>query len=341
MSDAIIAKAKSIYGKRLTSEDYNNLLHRSGVSGVVAYLKTTDRYRSTFANVNETQIHRGQVEQLLSKELFELYRRLCKFMSANKSSFCNYMIKELEAKQIVTALTFIKARAAEDYILEMPAYLMNYLSFDLMKLSRARDYRGLLEVLADTPYYKVLRPYLSGSNADRNINECAVALYAWYIKWAFKAIEREYKGSEAKALKEIFLRQADLSNITMCYRRKSLFKEDSEEIKRALTDYHCLVAPAALDEILAMPDADQRLLALLKSKYFKNRIECDPQDLETAVRRYRYSFCKRQLTFSKNGTMALYSLMELCEAERSNLQIIIESARYDRTPEETEKLLVM
>ena len=63
MANAITAKARAIYGKRLTKEDYNNLLHKRGVSGVVAYLKTTEKYRATFANVNETTIHRGQVEQ--------------------------------------------------------------------------------------------------------------------------------------------------------------------------------------------------------------------------------------------------------------------------------------
>ena len=339
MADAIIAKAKSIYGKRLTSEDYNNLLHRGGVSGVVAYLKTTERYRSTFANVNETQIHRGQVEQLLSKELFELYRKLCKFMTADKSSFCHYKIKELEIRQIVAVLTYIKARAADEYIIEMPAYIMGHLSFDLMKLSKAKDFREIPDVLIDTPYYKVIKPYLTAPVTD--INECAVALYAWYIKWAFKAIDKEYKGAQAKSLKEIFLRQADLSNIMMCYRKKSLFNEDAEEIKKSLNSYHYLVTPELLDGILSQPDADKRLLALLKKVYFKNKVECDPQNLETAVRKYRYSYYKKQLSFSRNGTIALYSLMCLCEIERNNLQTIIESARYNRAPEETEKLLVM
>lgn len=339
MADAIIAKAKSIYGKRLTPEDYNNLLHRGGVSGVVAYLKTTERYRSTFANVNETQIHRGQVEQLLSKELFELYRRLCKFMSVDKNSFCNYIIKESEIRQIVSVMTYINARAADRYIIEMPAYLMGHLSFDLMKLSMVRGFRELLEVLSSTPYYKVLRPYLSGGSAD--INECAVALYAWYIKWAFKAIEKEYKGEQAKSLKEIFLRKADMSNIVMCYRKKSLFNEDAEEIKKSLNSHYYHVTPAVLDGILSQPDADKRLLALLKKIYFKNKIECDPKNLEYAIRRYQYNFCKKQLSFSQNGTMALYSLMGLCEVERTNLQTIIESARYNRAPEETEKLLVI
>ncbi len=161
MADAITAKARAIYGKRLTKEDYNNLLHKSGVSGVVAYLKTTEKYRSAFANVNETQIHRGQVEQILEKQVFELYSKLCRFMSADKDSFCGYLIKELEIKQIVSALMHISVNLKDGYLLEMPAYLMGHLSFDLMKLSRASSYKEVLEVISDTPYYKVLKPLLN------------------------------------------------------------------------------------------------------------------------------------------------------------------------------------
>lgn len=339
MADAIIAKARSIYGKRLTAEDYNNLLHKGNVSGVVSYLKDTERYRKVFANINESQIHRGQVEQLLSKEVFELYLRLCRFMSADKSSFCNYLIKETEIKQIISALMYINAGSADGYLLEMPVYIMDYISFDMMKLSKASDYGQVLEVLADTPYYKVLKPVLS-SGGSQDLDECAVALYAWYVHWAFKAIERQYKGSDANALKEIFLRQSDLSNIMMCYRKRSLFNEDADRIKKSLRSNHYRVTPAMIDEILAQSDADAKLLALLKRLYFKGKIEYDPENLETAIRQYNCNFYKKQLSFSSNGTMALYSLMGLCEVERSNLQKIIEAVRYNRSPEETEKLLV-
>lgn len=339
MADAIIAKAKSIYGKQLTRYDYNNLIYKNSISGVVAYLKDTERYREVFRNINEAQIHRGQVEQMLSKEVFELYFKLCRFMSADKSSFCNYLIKETEVKQIISALMYIKAKSADGYLLEMPAYLMDYISFDMMKLSKAGDYEQVLEVLADTPYCKVLRPILTGSGS-RDLEECAVALYAWYIRWAFKAIGRNYKGREAKELKEIFMRQSDLSNIMLCYRKRSLFSEDTETIKKSLRSTHYLVTPAMLDEILAQPDADVQLLALLKRIYFKSKINYDPENLEISIHRYNYNYYKKQLSFTSNGTMALYSLMGLCEIERSNLQKIIEGARYNRLPSETEQLLV-
>ena len=341
MADAIIAKAKAIYGKRLTPEDYKNLLHRGSVSSVVAYLKDTERYRKTFANVNETQIHRGQVEQLIAKDMFELYIKLCKFMAADRNSFCFYLIRELEIKQIITALMYIKAGSNDGYILDMPTYLMDYACFDLMKLAKAGTYREVLEVLSDTPYYKVLKNLLSTFRRQDDLNEAAVTLYAWYIRWAFKAIERSFKGSKATALKEIFLRRSDLSNITVCYRKKRLFSEDAERIKKSLYDVHHRLTPAMIDDILSRPDAADQLLDLLKKIYLKGRIEYDPENLEIAVRRYNYSFYKKQLGFTDNGVMALYSLMVLCETERANLQTIIEGVRYERPPTETEKLLVI
>lgn len=339
MSEAIVAKARAIYGRRLTSEDYKNLLYKNNISGIVDYLRSTPRYRKSFANVNEAQIHRGQVEQTLSKYVFELYLRLCRFMSADKDSFCSYLIRESEVKQIISALMYIKAGSKDGYLLEMPAYMLKYLSFDMMKLSKAQTYSQVLTVLEGTPYDKLLKPLLSSKDAD--LEECSVVIYGWFLKWAFKAIERDYKGEEAKSLKEIFLRQSDLSNIMMCYRKRSLFNEDTEQIKKSLRDSHYRVTPAMIDEILARPDADTQLLALLKRVYFKDKIPYDKENLEIAVRRYNYSFCKKQLCFSQNGTMSLYALIGLCEVERSNLQKIIEGTRYNRPPAETEKLLIM
>ncbi|MCM1298083.1 MAG: V-type ATPase subunit [Firmicutes bacterium] len=339
MSEAITAKARAIYGKRLTPEDYKNLMYKNSISGIVDYLKSTPRYRKAFANVNETQIHRGQVEQLLSKNVFELYLKLCRFMSADKNSFCSYLIREEEIKQIISALVYIKAGSKDGYLLEMPAYMMNYISFDMMKLSKAENYLQVLTVLEGTPYHKLLKPLLTLKEAD--LEECGVTLYGWFLSWAFKAIDRDYKGDEAKSLKDAFLRQSDLTNIMRCYRKRSLFNEDTEQIKRSLRDGHYRVSPAVIDEILARPDADVQLLALLKRLYFKDRIPFDKENLEIAIRRYNYSFCKKQLCFSQNGVMSLYALMGLCETERSNLQKIIEAARYNRPPSETEKFLVM
>ena len=69
-SNTISAKAKSMYGKRLTDADYKDMLRRSSVSDIAAYLKENTSYQTALAQVDTHNIHRGQLENLLLRELF-------------------------------------------------------------------------------------------------------------------------------------------------------------------------------------------------------------------------------------------------------------------------------
>ena len=343
MSEGIIAKTRAIWGKRLSAADYNILVHRTDLCGVVTYLKSTQRYGRLFANVNEGQVHRGQVEQMLSKEVFEVYIKLCKFMAADKNSFCYYLVKEKEIKEILSAIMHISVKSFDEAINQLPTYLMDYFSFNLMALAQARTYGELLEVLAQTPYYKVLKPLLSGGVSETEIFEqCGIALYAYYYSWAFKAIGRSYKGKEATQLKDLFLRQADLDNILTAYRMKHYFNASDEAVFKALKPFHYRLTNVRLAEVLRAAEPDKELVKLLEKSYFKGKIQYDEDSLEVAVRKYNYNrHFKRQLNMCSNGTMALVSLMNLLEVERFNLQEIIEGIRYRLAPAEIEKPLVM
>lgn len=343
MSEGIIAKARAISGKRLTADDYNILSHKTGLGGVVAYLRETPGYGALFTDVDENRVHRGQVEQMLSKAVFETYIKLCKFMAADKSSFCYYLVKEKEVKEILAAIMHINVKSFDEAVNKLPTYLMDYFSFDLMALAQAKSYDELLTVLEETPYYKVLKPLLYGreENAE-SYEKCGIALYTYYYRWAFKAISRSYKGKAAKELKDIFLRNADFDNILTAYRMKHYFRASDEAVLSAMKPFHYRLTSVKLEEVLRCADPDKELVELLEKAYFKGSVQYDEDSLEIAVRKYNYRrHFKRQLNLCTNGTMALVSLMNLLEVERFNLQEIIEGIRYQLTPAEIEKPLVM
>lgn len=341
MADAIIAKAKAMYGRRLSADDYNNLLHKNSVGAIVGYLRDKNRYHMVFANVNELQVHRGQVEQLLQKNMFETYIKLCKFMAADKNSFCYYLIKEQEVKQLASVLMYIKSGNVGEYVKVFPAYLQDYLSFNLLEIAKSTTPDDLLRTLEQTQYYKILRPLIAGKNAeDIDLERCSIELYSYYIKWALKAIERNYSGETAKELKALFQRKADQDNILTCYRLKTFFNADTETVEKSLRPYHYRVSPKRLHTIISSSNATVQLSELLKKSYFK-KIPYDSANPEVAMRRYDYDFYKNQLMMTENGTMALYSVMVLFEVERSNIQKIIEGIRYGLETSEIEKLLVM
>lgn len=338
-SNALIAKARAIYGGFLDSEDYNNLLHKQSVGAVAAYLKGTERFGRVFANVVENQVHRGQIETMLEKNMFEYYIKLCKFSAENKNGFSSFLIKRREIEQILNAIVFINAKSYDSFITAMPTYLVEYVSFDLMAMASCRTWDQLLRVLEDTPYARLLKPLLDVPG-QADIEECSTALYIYYTKWAFKQIGSNFKGSEATELKEIFLRQADLDNLLTCYRMKRYFSESGDNIKKALKPFHYRITAQQIDEILNSSKPDEQIFEILRRKYFKENIEYDRDNLEVAIRRYNFSRCKKQLRLSKNGTMVMYALVMLFEVEQTNIRKIIEGIRYSLPPQEIEKLLV-
>ena len=59
-----------MYGKRLTEENYNDMLHKNNVAEIAAYLRDETAYRSALEQIDIHSIHRGQLEDLLMREHF-------------------------------------------------------------------------------------------------------------------------------------------------------------------------------------------------------------------------------------------------------------------------------
>ena len=98
-SGAIPAKARAKYGRRLTSEDYNNLIHCKTVAEVANYLKSNTYYNDVLSQLNEHNIHRGQVELLLKQKLFYDFDELCRYESRSGNGFSSFIVIRYEINQ--------------------------------------------------------------------------------------------------------------------------------------------------------------------------------------------------------------------------------------------------
>ena len=87
---AIAAKLKAMYSKFLTRDDYEQLLERKSVNDICSYLKSTPGYGEVLEQVNERDIHRGQMEILLEQEMVDEYVRLYNFMDNSKRTVMEF-----------------------------------------------------------------------------------------------------------------------------------------------------------------------------------------------------------------------------------------------------------
>lgn len=147
MADSgIAAKAKAIYGTFLKKSDYDTLIHRTSVSTVTAYLKNVPAFKETFAETDESTIHRGVLEDILNEHIFRTYVRVRKFSPDRKNGILDFYIKKCEAEQVIKLITAIASGNQQSFFLGFPVYFMDYMSFDADEASSVQTLRELARV---------------------------------------------------------------------------------------------------------------------------------------------------------------------------------------------------
>jgi len=311
--NAVIAKAKVIYGKSLTAEDYDNLLRRNSVRAAVAYLKDTDRYRDAFADLTDANIHRSNIEFILRRDLYRTFDKLRQFIPTDKNGFLSFASRRLEIRVILTSLTLAGIGEFDKIALYMPVGFESTHNVDWTAFAKSDGVSKMLGALKGTRYYRVLSRHIKeGEKFDAD--EISKALFADYYKWAKEAAKKEFGGGSG--LLSALRRQEGLDELLAKYRSKAFFTPGGEK-----------EAEDVLDEI------DER--------YFKSKIGIDKDNLEIAIRRDAYNYYRRMLRTSDNYAEVLFAFYGLAEVQRQNVATVIESIRYALPIAEIEKMLVV
>ncbi|WP_312642951.1 V-type ATPase subunit [Hydrogenoanaerobacterium sp.] len=339
---AIMTKALSMYGKRITNEQYMELMHKKTVAEIAAYLRDTAGYSEALSGVQPTAIHRGQLEILLRKERFSRYLRLMHYDNAQRDSYYHYLIMEIEIEQILQMIQLLNSNRAEEYITQYPAFLERSTRVNLMELAKVRSYDGLLHVLGDTPYGKLLlqcRP-LGGELID--YTKCEVVLMSYYYQHVEDIIDHSFHGKTRLHLHEIFQTHLELLNISNIYRLKKYFPETKpEQIAKCILPVWKRIPQKELDRLIAAPSAEEFLKDIAASPYAKFVGSDDFTYIEYTANCINYYMCRRYLRFATDAPTVFTAYMALCRIELNNITTIIEGVRYGVPPSEIKKMLIL
>ena len=335
-NNAVIAKARAVHGGFLTKDDYIILTHKGTIPAAVAYLKTKPLYSAVFADTDEAQVHREQAEALIHKNVYDNYRRVCRYASGSKDGIISFYVRRIECEQLIKAVIAVSSGNRDGFVSAFPEYIADRMCFDHLKLAAVKDLASASGVIRKTIYYRALAPLLTAPEPD--VNRILTTINVCYIKWAFGQIDSTEKGSTKALLKDFFLRKTDADNLLMCLRMKT-FGLDNERISELLIPYHKRLNRSRIDAALKAPDS----AAVLREMFVCERIAAEQKsgipEINVNIAEYRYF--RHRLAVSTNETESLYSLMMLFDAESTNLCRIIEGLRYGLAPDEIEKLLIM
>lgn len=343
-NNAVMAKVRALYGKRLTANDYDQLLSKKSISEVTGYLKKETYYQENLLEVKEELIHRGQLESLVRRRILNTYRRIMHYSTKRSLALSMYAMKN-EIDQILMAIRLLNAGAMNRYIVAMPVHMSKLMSFDLFAVARITSFDDLLAILEHTDYYRIVgrfRPATSAKFID--ITSCEAALLTYYYQRSLDIARTRYSGQTQKDLVALLRFQVSMHNITVIYRMRRYLSANKAMITPRLLQMESSLRDQVYQRLLDAPDlpALHRELSDLKSI---KRIDFDwSQSSQLIVRNLdQVSQVRNQklFRFSTQPAVTVITYMALLEIEVRNIIHIIEGIRYGVPPAEIRQLLTL
>ncbi len=339
-SNAIISKAKSIYGKSIKPADYETLLKMKSVPEVAQFLSTHPNYRDILQDIQVDSIHRARLEELIKKTIFNHTIRIIKFIKVKDQTFFEINLLKRELDILLEIVRSIISSDYDNQIAETPNYMKKHATFDIFEASKSRSMTELLDVVKDTVYLGILTKYANVKNEDIDYVSIERDLEIYYFEEIFRRIEQNYKGKLKKDLDEIYLTKIELGNITKIYRLKKFYNADFSMIKTALIHKYSRISEKKIDELISLPNPDMILHYLKDSEYNTYIDKSEYVYVEYYSDRIKYNLAKRYMYFSSSVPKVYAAFLLLCDIEVQNLINIIEGIRYQLSEVEIRRMLI-
>jgi V/A-type H+-transporting ATPase subunit C len=338
-ANAVLAKSRAMYGKRLTPQNIKDLVNCHNVSEVAAYLKSKTRYAKALLNIEEGTVHRGQLENALRVKLFEDFASLCRYEMSRGDAFSEYAIIKGEIEQILHFLRLMMSGKPEEYIFFLPVFFAGRTSVDLYALSKVRTPKQFFSSMSGSRFGKALAPYAKDDKVEFTAIE--QVLYHYLYKYLWRLIEHKATGREKKELKELIGMRIDLLNFAHIYRLKRYFNMSPDEIKPfVFNTSQYLISAKILNSMIDAKTSDDVMEILLGKTFYKKYLDIlDYTYVDSFVNRAAYRISKKCIRFSTFPSVVMLSYIFLLETETEDVIKIIEGVRYKLPPEEILSLI--
>ncbi len=325
----------------ITPAGFQRLTQCPDIPSALTELLSYRYYKNAFAGWDISALHRGDIEQILFLSSMKEFIRLYKFTTGVPRKYLNLVAMYYEIYLMKRFLRDIVS--GRPLSMDLGAYrdfIQQHRKVDLDGIQNARTLQELLESMKNTPYYRVVHPFLSKGEGD--IFQYELALDKYYFDICFAFAKKELKGRETKTLLTILGTRCDLLNLQWIYRTKKYYPISPASLYSILLPHYYKLSP---EEIKAMTEAeglegfrqifDTTYYGILNQKLFKSRPTLE--EFYAGTMDYMISLTARQDPYS---IAALEAYLYFRELEIETIIEIIESIRYSIPPSEIETTIL-
>lgn len=320
---------------KLTSEaQFQEIAQLTSVSQVVAYLKKTPEYQKRWVSIDEDTLHRGDVEKLLQKSIFQNYTKIYHFADPVQRRFLALYFKRYEIfliKECIRTI-FDHRDVAIDFAVYADFY-HHHSKLDIGKMASCTTIEELIDSMKGSEYYQ---PLAGISYQDKGlVFDYGMALDLYYFRLIWKVKDKLFSGKDLAQITKAYGRKFDLLNLQWIQRSRQYYSMSPEEIYSMLIPVNYKIKKKEVTALVEAPNQEE-FQHLLSKTYYGTHFD----RLSTSTLEQFYNYLLRytlEMEASKDpySVAVIYSYLYQKAHEVNRLTTALECIRYGVDPEET------
>ena len=258
----ITTKVRAMESRLLKPEQFRELAEQEDVRSAADYLKEQPAYAEVFDGLDDTKLHRGYIEQILTQSEYQDFTRLYRFSSMKQRKFLDLYFKHYEVEVIKKLLRhMLGGREGQTDLSMFQGFFEKHSELDLETLCRAKNFSEFMEALEGTVYGKLLSQMQE--KGQTGLFDCELKLDLFYFQLLWKLRNKLLSKTERKILDDCFGSRLDLLNIQWICRARSFYRLSQAEIYALLIPVHYRLRADKV-KLLVEAEDDAKFFAVLR-----------------------------------------------------------------------------
>ena len=332
-------KIRAMHSHLFTNEEYEELAHLSTVTDALVYIKQHPGYDNVFLGREESTLHRGEIERMLTNSIYMAFQKIYRFASIRQRKFLSMYFQRYELVVLKNCMRSIFDHRLFDLDLTIfEKFFDQHSKIDISSLASCETMEEFIQSLKDSAYYDCLLKVHEQRSPTLWDYEMALDLYYFTSFWKEK--DHLLKGKPLKILTEAYGTKMDLLNIDWIYRSKHFFQMSESEIYAILIPINYHLKKEDIKRLVEASDTKTFQEALAKTYYALRYPGYEIQSMQTMYSTIRQKVQRDNARKNPYSLAVIISYLFEKEHEVARLTTALECIRYGIPPSETLKYII-
>ena len=327
-------KIRAMQSRLTTLEQFEEILQLSDVTQVAAYLKRMPEYSSRWDALDENTLHRGQIEKLLKKSIFQNFSRIYHFANPEQRKFLDLYSKRYEIRVLKEVMTNIFDHRDTDPVDVSPyrEFFRLHSNIDVDRITTCSTMEELISCLKGNEFYIPLSKIQEHETAL--LFDYGMALDLYYFTQIWNIRKKLFKGKDLEEITCTYGEKFDMLNLQFILRSKRYYKMEPAAIYAQLIPVNYKLKKEEITALVEATSKEEGEQIFSRTWYGRKYQQLNLISMEELYNSLLRTVLEKEARKDPYSVAVLYSYLYHKEHEVNRLTIALECVRYQVDPDE-------